>query len=241
MDTLFVLLFLLCFMALIIGLIKPKMVVRWGAQDKRNRRSVLKYYGIGLLLFFVLTGVFGGNTDNATDSGKEIESNTAQEETLDIDKSAATDLDSRIIALGDVSSISLDQSEDVKAIRADYDSLDSKQQSYVTNLAILTNAEDKITELQKEADQEAAAQAQRLTEQLAAAQAEAEAAAAAAAAQQKAELETAQDQNNYTVYITETGEKYHRDGCQYLSKSKIDITKQDAINGGYTPCSKCNP
>lgn len=240
MDTLLALLFLVCFIALIIGLIRPQMVVRWGAPDKRNRKSVLKYYGVGLLLVFVLTGVFGGNTDNPSESSKESISNTAQEETVDIDKSAATDLDARIIGLGDVSSISLDQSEEVKAIRADYDSLDSEQQSYVTNLAILTTAEDKIIELQKEADQEAAAQAQALTEQLRAAQAEAEA-AATAAAQQKSELETAQNQNNYTVYITETGEKYHRDGCQYLRKSKIEIGKQDAIDAGYSPCSKCNP
>jgi len=44
-----------------------------------------------------------------------------------------------------------------------------------------------------------------------------------------------------TVYITETGKKYHSDGCQYLSKSKIAISKADAIAQGYEPCSKCNP
>ncbi len=44
-----------------------------------------------------------------------------------------------------------------------------------------------------------------------------------------------------TVYITKTGEKYHRDGCQYLSKSQIPISKDDAIAQGYTPCSRCNP
>jgi hypothetical protein len=238
MDTLFALLFLFCFIALIIGLIKPQMVVRWGDHNKRNRRNVFKYYGIGLLLVLFLTGVFGGNTDDPSDSSKVIVSNTAQEETINIDKGAAIDLDSRILALGDASLISLDKSETVKAIRADYASLDPEQQGYVTNLAILSTAEDKITELQKEADQEAVEQAQALAEQEAAAQAEAE---AAATAQEKAELEAAQNQNNYTVFITETGEKYHRDGCQYLRKSKIATTKQDAISRGLTPCSKCNP
>lgn len=43
------------------------------------------------------------------------------------------------------------------------------------------------------------------------------------------------------VYITETGAKYHRAGCQYLRKSKIGISKDDAIAQGYTPCSKCDP
>lgn len=44
-----------------------------------------------------------------------------------------------------------------------------------------------------------------------------------------------------TVYITKTGEKYHKDDCSYLRKSKIATTKADAIDRGYTPCSKCRP
>ncbi|MEG0374723.1 MAG: winged helix-turn-helix domain-containing protein [Raoultibacter sp.] len=70
-----------------------------------------------------------------------------------------------------------------------------------------------------------------------AAAAEAEAAAAAAAAAPSPEPDT----NNYTVYITKSGEKYHSDGCQYLSKSQIPISLSDAISRGFTPCSRCNP
>jgi len=43
------------------------------------------------------------------------------------------------------------------------------------------------------------------------------------------------------VFITRTGEKYHRDGCRYLSKSKISISLKDAKARGYTPCSVCRP
>ena len=43
------------------------------------------------------------------------------------------------------------------------------------------------------------------------------------------------------VYITKTGEKYHRAGCKYLKKSKIETTKQAAINSGKEPCSVCKP
>jgi competence protein ComEC len=43
------------------------------------------------------------------------------------------------------------------------------------------------------------------------------------------------------VYITNSGEKYHSDGCTSLSKSKIAIKLSDAKAKGYTPCSKCNP
>jgi hypothetical protein len=44
-----------------------------------------------------------------------------------------------------------------------------------------------------------------------------------------------------TVYVTRTGEKYHDDGCRYLSKSKIEITLADAKDKGYTACSVCKP
>lgn len=44
-----------------------------------------------------------------------------------------------------------------------------------------------------------------------------------------------------TVYITDTGEKYHEDGCQYLSDSKIPVSRSEAIRRGLDPCSKCEP
>jgi hypothetical protein len=43
------------------------------------------------------------------------------------------------------------------------------------------------------------------------------------------------------VYITRTGEKYHRAGCRYLSQSCIPIERAEAIRRGYTPCSVCRP
>lgn len=53
--------------------------------------------------------------------------------------------------------------------------------------------------------------------------------------------ETPVSKDSYTVYITRTGSKYHRDGCQYLRSSKIEIDKKEAIENGYTACSKCKP
>lgn len=43
------------------------------------------------------------------------------------------------------------------------------------------------------------------------------------------------------VYITNSGKKYHSDGCIYLKKSKIAIDKKKAVLQGYEPCSKCKP
>jgi len=43
------------------------------------------------------------------------------------------------------------------------------------------------------------------------------------------------------VFITETGEKYHRDGCRYLERSRIPIRLSTAVSLGYDPCGYCNP
>jgi hypothetical protein len=42
------------------------------------------------------------------------------------------------------------------------------------------------------------------------------------------------------VYITKTGEKYHRDGCGSLSRSKIQTTL-GKVSGRLAPCSVCKP
>jgi micrococcal nuclease len=44
-----------------------------------------------------------------------------------------------------------------------------------------------------------------------------------------------------TVYVTNSGTKYHRDGCSSLRRSKIAVTLADAIDSGYAPCGICRP
>ena len=46
---------------------------------------------------------------------------------------------------------------------------------------------------------------------------------------------------SYTVYVTNTGSKYHRSWCSYLRQSKHAIDKNTAVSRGYTACSRCNP
>ena len=46
---------------------------------------------------------------------------------------------------------------------------------------------------------------------------------------------------SYTyVYVTKSGEKYHRGTCRYAENAEA-ITLSDAIDKGSTPCSVCNP
>jgi len=58
---------------------------------------------------------------------------------------------------------------------------------------------------------------------------------------QSNESQNADDNQNYTVYKTRTGSKYHSSGCRYLKKSCYETTVSQARNEGLTPCSVCNP
>ena len=42
-----------------------------------------------------------------------------------------------------------------------------------------------------------------------------------------------------TYYVTNSGTKYHKSTCSYLSKSRISIALSDAKAKGYSPCSRC--
>ena len=44
-----------------------------------------------------------------------------------------------------------------------------------------------------------------------------------------------------SVYITNTGTKYHMADCPHLKKSKIEISIEDAKAKKLEPCSTCNP
>lgn len=46
------------------------------------------------------------------------------------------------------------------------------------------------------------------------------------------------DQLTTLVYVTKNGKKYHREGCQYLSKSAIAMPLSEAA-GTHEPCSRC--
>ena len=43
----------------------------------------------------------------------------------------------------------------------------------------------------------------------------------------------------YTVYITPNGKRYHRAGCRHLSRDAIPVSLSEAVRRGYTPCKVC--
>ncbi|MDO4380934.1 MAG: hypothetical protein Q4D20_08680 [Clostridia bacterium] len=56
-----------------------------------------------------------------------------------------------------------------------------------------------------------------------------------------AKTTTKKAENSSVVYITDSGKKYHADGCPSLSKSKHEISLKDAKSKGYTACKRCKP
>ncbi len=95
----------------------------------------------------------------------------------------------------------------------------------------------------KKAAEEAAAK-KKAAEEEAARKAEEEAArkkaAEEAAAEEQRQKESASEEaQEQTVYITNSGKKYHNGSCRHLKKSKIAISLSDAIAEGYTACKTC--
>lgn len=105
------------------------------------------------------------------------------------------------------------------------------------------DAEKKVKEeaelkTQLEAQQKAQLEADEKAKKETEARAQAEAKAQQEAVQKASQVEA--QKISTTVYITKTGAKYHRDGCKYLSKSKIAISLENA-RSSYSPCSVCSP
>lgn len=53
-------------------------------------------------------------------------------------------------------------------------------------------------------------------------------------------IATKTNERDPIVYVTRTGECYHRGSCGYLRRSKIPMKLSEA-QMGYRPCSRCNP
>lgn len=48
-------------------------------------------------------------------------------------------------------------------------------------------------------------------------------------------------ENDITVYVTETGHKYHQEHCRYLNYSCMEIPLSKALYKKYGRCKICRP
>lgn len=105
MDNLFLLLSLVSIIALVIGLIKPELVVRWGNQEKKNRKSVLKVYGLAIIAFFILFSITtpSSNNEEVAEAETELEENIDNDEEVEEDKLESVSLAGEIYKKDDIS------------------------------------------------------------------------------------------------------------------------------------------
>ena len=54
-------------------------------------------------------------------------------------------------------------------------------------------------------------------------------------------VEAQEDPAKLTVYVTKTGQKYHREGCSSLRRSKIAVSFKEAVERGLGACKICTP
>ena len=47
------------------------------------------------------------------------------------------------------------------------------------------------------------------------------------------------DYRQCVVYVTRKGDRYHVDGCRYLARSRIPMSRRRAVAAGYSPCAVC--
>lgn len=133
MSNLFAVLFFISFIALIVGLANPRLVVRWGSFEKRNRKNVLKYYGLGLLAFFILFGVTlpeeaetNNNAISQSETTSSNENNSIVEKTEVVEEAPKVELfdSDKELFKGTYNTFSEEQMTQFSEIQNKYEKLD---------------------------------------------------------------------------------------------------------------------
>jgi hypothetical protein len=97
-PVLLMFLFFYFFIALIIGLIKPAFMIRWGKIETRNRFKVLKVYGLGsifALLFLIISAIAAPSTGSSdkkiasTADNKQVSEETTEKVKTKVEKTEA--------------------------------------------------------------------------------------------------------------------------------------------------------
>jgi hypothetical protein len=90
MDDLFLAIFLLSILCLFFGMINPRAVIRWGDKEQRTRKKVLMFYGVLMIMSFVLFGLSTDPVELENDAIIDEEQST-ESQPQDAEKSKESD------------------------------------------------------------------------------------------------------------------------------------------------------
>lgn len=83
-----VLIFFMFLISLFLGMINPNLVMIWKTSEKRNRKNVLLYYGIGAIVLYVFIRGFAYfnliNDYNVSSTSSQSSANYTQQETIKV-------------------------------------------------------------------------------------------------------------------------------------------------------------
>ena len=92
-------LFLVSILGLIIGLIKPSIVLRWLPEGKKNRKQALLYFGGATIAFFILVGVTAPSTTEEVVNEQEVEDEAEKNESTSEEEEKETEEEKTIVGL----------------------------------------------------------------------------------------------------------------------------------------------
>lgn len=159
----------------------------------------------------------------------EAEKNQVEAESLNKDRAAAQAVTNAIAAIGEVTS--LDKSGEVAAVRAVYDSLSEAQKELVTNLSVLTEAEEQIrilteTALEQAEQEKAEQERQEALKAQAAPVSEAIAAIGTVSLDSEAAIQAAADA--YEALTDEAKAKVENYAALVIARKDLEILKAQA-------------
>lgn len=85
LDFLITILFFAFFFGLIVGLIKPSLVLKSLSKEEQSRKNVLKYFGIGLLVSAFMLGLFNPSSKKKDNVGVDNEKQGEITEETDVE------------------------------------------------------------------------------------------------------------------------------------------------------------
>jgi len=204
---------------------------KYNSKLKENTKIMLSVAFAILFVFTWAPSCTGINNSSSNQKAEQISSENKQ---------SAQSVENKINAIGDPKSVSLDKKQSVKDAKNAYDALTSDQKGLISYNALkaLIISDDNIATLEAKAASDKTVADKLATDQAAAASV---AQSANTPTNSTVATQTTSEATGTTVYITDSGKKYHADGCSSLAKSKAPIELEKAKAQGYTPCSKCNP